>query len=146
MSGAGDGRLDRAPDRRVPRREEFRQAVAAELDAHAARTDAAAQVDRTEGGAELFLDRFHQSEIGRVDGDPGLDPARQAGRRRQLGEIAEAEPPASARISALPIPASTKGWRTPCSDAAFSPGRKSPRSSRLVPDRMVPSKRPAMTP
>ena len=38
---------------------------------------------------------------------------------------------ASARTCALPAPASSSGWRTPCSAAARSPGRQSPRVVRV---------------
>ena len=55
-------------------------------------------------------------------------------------------PAARARTVALSIPASTKGWRTPCSSAAFSPGRQSPRSSTFVPESRVASVRAASAP
>ena len=41
---------------------------------------------------------------------------------------------ASARTSALPAPASSSGWSTPCSAAARRPGRQSPASSALAPE------------
>src|SRR6516165_8887287 len=93
VAGAGHPRLDRASDRDGAGGEELVEPVPAKLDAHARPPNAAAEIDLTKRLTEHVLDRFDQGEVGGRDRDAGLDPARQAGRRRQLGEIVKAELP-----------------------------------------------------
>jgi hypothetical protein len=75
------------PQRCRRRALDARQAVGVELDRDAVVKQAAADRARRQLAADQALDRVDQAQPVGSDRDAGREPAGQAGRRRQLGQI-----------------------------------------------------------